>query len=58
MGPFQIYDVVGLATAHNILSHGSDKDRRIGAWMKENYIDKGKMGISTGEGFYRYTDTV
>ena len=58
MGPFQIYDVVGLATAHNILSHGSDKDRRIGAWMKENYIDKGKMGISTGEGFYRYADTV
>lgn len=56
MGPFQIYDVVGLGTAYNILSNGSEKDRQIGAWMKENYIDKGKMGVATGEGFYRYGD--
>lgn len=56
MGPFQIYDVVGLSTAYNILSHGTAKDREIAVWMKENYIDKGKMGVATGEGFYRYGD--
>ena len=22
--------------------------------LKENYIDKGKMGVSTGQGFYKY----
>jgi 3-hydroxyacyl-CoA dehydrogenase len=24
------------------------------AFLKENYIDKGKLGIATGEGFYTY----
>ncbi len=23
-------------------------------FIKENFIDKGKMGVSTGEGFYKY----
>ena len=23
-------------------------------FIKENYIDKGKMGVSSGEGFYKY----
>lgn len=29
-------------------------DRRLAAWVKENYIDKGKLGVATGEGFYTY----
>lgn len=56
MGPFQIYDVIGLTTPYNILSHGDEKDRKIAAWLKANYIDAGKLGVATGEGFYSYSD--
>ncbi|MDJ0392805.1 3-hydroxyacyl-CoA dehydrogenase [Rhodococcus sp. G-MC3] len=54
LGPFQIYDVVGLTTPYNILVNGSESDRRIASWIKENYLDAGKLGVSSGEGFYRY----
>jgi 3-hydroxyacyl-CoA dehydrogenase len=56
LGPFQIYDAIGLITPYNILSHGDERDRQIAAWLKENYIDAGKLGVATGEGFYRYTN--
>ncbi|MFD4457612.1 3-hydroxyacyl-CoA dehydrogenase [Nocardia sp. NPDC058480] len=55
MGPFQILDIVGLTTPYNILMNGGDAHKKLAAWLKENYIDKGKLGASTGEGFYRYT---
>ncbi|MDZ7895567.1 MAG: 3-hydroxyacyl-CoA dehydrogenase [Sphingobium sp.] len=55
MGPFQIYDMVGLNTPYNILSQGDAHAQQIAAWLKEKYIDKGKLGIATGEGFYSYT---
>ncbi|WEF25981.1 3-hydroxyacyl-CoA dehydrogenase family protein [Paracoccus sp. S3-43] len=54
MGPFQIYDIIGLATPYNILSHGDEHAQALAAWLKENYIDKGKLGIASGEGFYSY----
>lgn len=54
MGPFQIYDMIGLNTPYNILSHGDARAQQIAAWLKENYIDKGKLGIASGEGFYSY----
>ncbi|MDN4056526.1 3-hydroxyacyl-CoA dehydrogenase [Massilia sp. YIM B02763] len=54
LGPFQIYDVIGLTTPYNILSHGDEHTRQLAAWLKENYIDKGKLGIASGEGFYSY----
>ncbi|CAM4071853.1 3-hydroxyacyl-CoA dehydrogenase [Kerstersia similis] len=54
MGPFQIYDIIGLNTPYNILSQGGEHERKLAAWLKENYIDQGKLGMSTGEGFYRY----
>ena len=58
-GPFQILDVVGLETAYNIEIHWgtvlNDKQKLANArFVKENYIDKGKLGIKTGEGFYKY----
>jgi 3-hydroxybutyryl-CoA dehydrogenase len=52
-GPFQIFDVVGLRTAYAIAS----ADPRSAAWaayLKEHYLDKGLLGIESGEGFYRY----
>ena len=54
MGPFQIYDIIGLNTPYNILSHGDAHEQQIAAWLKENYIDKGKLGVSSGVGFYTY----
>ena len=53
-GPFEIYDVVGLTTAYNIASVGSPKSREFARYLKENYIDKGKLGVASGEGFYTY----
>lgn len=54
LGPFQIYDIIGLKTPYNILSHGDAHEQKLAEWLKENYIDKGKLGISTGAGFYTY----
>ncbi|MEH3054301.1 MAG: 3-hydroxyacyl-CoA dehydrogenase [Patulibacter minatonensis] len=54
MGPFRILDVIGLTTPYNIASHGDAKAQAIAAWLKEQYIDQGKLGIATGEGFYTY----
>lgn len=54
LGPFQMYDVIGLMTPYNILIHGDEDDKRIAGWLKENYIDKGKLGVAVGAGFYTY----
>lgn len=54
MGPFEIYDIIGLNTPYNILSNGNAHEKKIAAWLKQNYIDKGKLGVSSGEGFYTY----
>ncbi|WP_159850731.1 3-hydroxyacyl-CoA dehydrogenase [Nocardia sp. CY41] len=54
VGPFQMYDIIGLNTPYNILSHGDAEAQKLAAWLKENYIDKGKLGISSGQGFYSY----
>lgn len=54
VGPFQIYDIVGINTIYNILVNGGNTDKDLAAWIKENYIDKGKLGIESGEGFYKY----
>ncbi|MGO3325756.1 3-hydroxyacyl-CoA dehydrogenase [Gordonia sp. (in: high G+C Gram-positive bacteria)] len=54
LGPFQIYDIVGLNTPYNILIHGGAHEQELAAWLKSNYIDQGKLGIAAGEGFYKY----
>lgn len=55
MGPFQIFDIIGLTTPYNIMAHGDEAAQKLAVWLKENYIDKGKLGVASGEGFYRYT---
>ncbi|MET7767169.1 3-hydroxyacyl-CoA dehydrogenase [Nocardia sp. NPDC005366] len=55
MGPFQILDVIGLTTPYNILVNGDADSARLAAWLESEYIAKGKLGIATGEGFYRYS---
>lgn len=54
-GPFQIYDIVGLTTAYNVNMMGDDNSKAFAAYLKENYIDKGKLGLASGEGFYKYS---
>jgi len=59
IGPFGIMDMVGMQTMYNIdmlwgekLKDQSMLDRA--AFIKENYLDKGKIGAASGEGFYKY----
>lgn len=55
LGPFQILDIVGLGTAYSIASANPDPQKqRFAQYLKDNFIDKGKRGIATGEGFYSY----
>lgn len=55
MGPFQILDIVGLTTPYNILANTDGEGKKLAAWLKDNYIDKGKLGVASGEGFYKYS---
>ncbi|GGK41695.1 3-hydroxyacyl-CoA dehydrogenase [Nocardia camponoti] len=55
-GPFQILDVVGLTTPYNIAKNGDAAHQKLAEWLKTNYIDKGKLGRASGEGFYKYND--
>lgn len=59
MGPFGIMDIIGMETVYNVnMLWGmklNDKEMLNRAdFIKKEYIDKGKMGVSTGEGFYKY----
>lgn len=62
-GPFAIYDVVGLTTAYNITKMNADASgdaqmQKAAQALKENFIDKGKLGVATGEGFYKYPNPI
>ncbi|PPH15482.1 3-hydroxybutyryl-CoA dehydrogenase [Rathayibacter sp. AY1G1] len=55
LGPFQIFDVVGLRTAYNIAAAAPDEaSQAFAAHLKTEYLDRGRLGMATGEGFYRY----
>ena len=54
MGPFGILDTVGLDTAWHITSSQPDKKSQAFAALLKSYIDEGKLGVKTGEGFYTY----
>lgn len=59
VGPFGILDVVGITTAYNINKMTADitkEPSKIKAveMLKSEFIDKNKLGVATGEGFYKY----
>jgi 3-hydroxybutyryl-CoA dehydrogenase len=58
-GPFAILDVVGITTAYNINKMeaeetGDSAKQKVVDYLKENFIDQGKFGVASGEGFYTY----
>jgi 3-hydroxyacyl-CoA dehydrogenase len=59
MGPFGIMDMIGMQTIYDIEMLLGEKfnDKAMLAraeFFKSNYIDKGKLGVKSGEGFYTY----
>ncbi len=59
VGPFGILDVVGITTAYNINKMDAEATKdpsKIKAveMLKSEFIDKNKLGVATGEGFYKY----
>lgn len=57
IGPFGMLDVIGLTTPYNINRNAAEAFPRraaVAQYLKENFIDQGKLGVATSEGFYRY----
>jgi 3-hydroxyacyl-CoA dehydrogenase len=60
-GPFGSIDQMGITTAYNITRNMAEQNRgsgaaRVAAYLKEHFIDTGKLGVDAGEGFYTYPD--
>jgi 3-hydroxybutyryl-CoA dehydrogenase len=60
-GPFGVIDIVGMKTAYDILHYWGNEsgDAQMTAnanYVKENFLDKGLLGLQTGQGYYSYPD--
>ena len=53
-GPFQIFDVIGLRTAHAVSAAGGEASRAFAELLERDYLAHGRLGVESGEGFYRY----
>ncbi len=59
MGPCGIFDLIGMETVYNVAKLRGERGKldavlKQAEYFKTNFIDKGKLGITTGEGFYKY----
>jgi 3-hydroxybutyryl-CoA dehydrogenase len=54
MGPFGILDSIGLDTAWHVVKERDDAASQAFAKLLKEFIDQGKLGEKTGEGFYKY----
>lgn len=56
-GPFQMMDLVGLDVVLDIENHYAEEFPHLPKNVREllqSYVDAGKLGVKTGEGFYSY----
>lgn len=56
-GPFQMMDVVGLDVVLDIENHYAAQNPHLPEHVRDllrSYVDAGKLGVKTGEGFYSY----
>jgi 3-hydroxybutyryl-CoA dehydrogenase len=56
-GPFQMMDLVGLDVVLDIENHYADEFPHLPQHVRDllqAYVDAGKLGVKTGEGFYAY----
>lgn len=57
-GPFAIMDMVGLDTIYEINNYWAeqlnDEQLKRNSELLQTYVEAGKLGIKTGEGFYKY----
>ena len=57
-GPFGIMDSIGLDTVYSVTnfwaSKSNDKQALANAAFLKKYVDAGKKGVKSGEGFYQY----
>lgn len=57
-GPFGILDTVGMTTPYHLqlakAARGVETAPAIAEKLKKEFIDTGKLGAATGEGFYTY----
>lgn len=59
MGPMGLMDIVGMQTVYDVCSHwgalNNDAQMLANAeYIKIHFLDKGKLGVLSGEGYYRY----
>jgi len=54
VGPFGMLDQIGLDTAYHIANNNQTKQSLAFASILQPYVDAGKLGIKSGEGFYSY----
>ena len=57
-GPFQLMDLVGLDVALDIEKHYAEEFPHLPKHARDllqTYVDAGKLGVKTGEGFYSYS---
>lgn len=58
-GPIGLIDIVGMQTAYNVLVHWGNESNdeqmlKNADYIKSHFIDKGLMGLPTGQGYYSY----
>jgi 3-hydroxyacyl-CoA dehydrogenase len=58
-GPCGLMDIIGMKTCYDVMNYwGNEKqDAQLlsnAAYIKKHFVDKGKLGLQTGEGYYSY----